>query len=215
MLLVAACGFHLAHSRLALVMLSLAFAAPLLLFKEMFRRVCFAHLEVGTALVVDFAVGLLTGRSVVDPCRPRLLSAPMGNLAIGVACMCSPPAGSCVIAVGLSLAFETRRVLFGRNWALGRWIFGSQLLWACSLYSYPWSSQTCMGWQRLACGLYALASPHWETHSCWASKIMSNPGFPMHSREAVLGKCEGSSGKRRAYWAAQCCYFRLDLCRWE
>jgi O-antigen/teichoic acid export membrane protein len=138
MLLVAACGFHLAHSRLALVLLSLAFTAPLLLFKEMFRRVCFAHLEVGTALVVDFAVGLLQAALLLALVGRRLLSAPMGNLAIGVACS--------VLAAGwfmhnrgrLEFSVRDAQDVLGRNWAVGRWIFGSQLLWACSLYSYPW-----------------------------------------------------------------------------
>jgi len=87
-LLLAALGFWCRSLALALVMFTLAFACPLFLFKEMFRRVCFAHLNVRSALLADFAVGI----AQVASCNAALsghLSAATGVLAIGASCGCS------------------------------------------------------------------------------------------------------------------------------
>jgi O-antigen/teichoic acid export membrane protein len=163
-LLVAAVAFYFAHSRLALVMLSLAFCAPLLLFKEMFRRVCFANLAVRSALLVDFAVGLLQISLLFMLARSGHLSAPLGILAVGVAC--STLVVCWFVRVRSRLVFHVRDVrdVLGMNWALGRWIFGSQLLWAFSLYSYPWLISKMHG--AAAAGVWA---------ACFGINALGNP----------------------------------------
>ena len=163
-LLFAALAFYIAHSWLAVVMLSLAFASPLFLFKEMFRRVCFAHLQVRSALAVDFAIGLLQISLLIALARSGHLSAPTGILAIGVACSMLPVAWYWRNQRRLVFSIRDARDVLDRNWKLGRWILGSQLLWAASLYSYPWliskmhGSATAGVWA--ACfGINALANP--------------------------------------------------------
>jgi O-antigen/teichoic acid export membrane protein len=163
-LLFAALGFHVAHSWLAIVMLSLAFASPLFLFKEMFRRVCFAHLKVRSALLVDFAIGLLQISILVALALSGHLSAPMGILAIGVACGMLAIAWFLRNRRRLVFRIQDARDVLQRNWSVGRWIFGSQLLWAASLYSYPWLISRMHGLD--AAGVWAV---------CFGINALANP----------------------------------------
>jgi len=163
-LLCAAFGFHIAHSWLAIVMLSLAFASPLFLFKEMFRRVCFAHLHVRSALVADFTIGLLQISILAALALSGHLSAPTGILAVGVAC------GMLAIMWFLrnrrrvEFRIQDARNVLDRNWRLGRWIIGSQILWAASLYSYPWLISRMHG--PAAAGVWA---------ACFGINALANP----------------------------------------
>ena len=60
-------------------------------------------------------------------------------------------------------AFELRGA-FIQNWHLGRWIFGSQILWALSLYSYPW----------LVSGMHGVdAAGVWA--ACFGINALGNP----------------------------------------
>jgi len=137
-LLIASLAFHHMHSRLWLVMLTYAVAGPLLLFKEMFRRVCFTQLRVTTAVILDLVVGALQVLILAELIHTHHLSAPNGILAAAAA-------GSTLL---LSWMWRKRSVfridlrdakdVLRQNWHLGRWIFGSQILWAGSMYSYPW-----------------------------------------------------------------------------
>ena len=163
-LLFAALGFHVAHSWLTFVMLSLAFASPLFLFKEMFRRVCFAHLDVRSALAADFSIGLLQISILVALAVSGHLSAPMGILAIGVACGMLTMAWFLRNRRQLVFRIQDAQGVLERNWRLGRWIFGSQLLWAASLYSYPWliskmHGPAAAGVWAVCFGINALANP--------------------------------------------------------
>jgi len=162
--LVAAFAFHLAKSKVAPVMMALALAAPLLLFKEMFRRVCFAQLMVRSAVIIDFALGVLQVALLVMLERSHHLSASTGMLAVGASCM--------LLACGWLFRYrgdlvfnacEMREVLT-KNWHLGRWIFGSQILWALSLYSYPWLVSSMHGVD--AAGVWA---------ACFGINALGNP----------------------------------------
>jgi O-antigen/teichoic acid export membrane protein len=162
--LLAALAFYLSHSRLGPVMAALAFAAPLLLFKEMFRRVCFTQLKLKTAILIDFALGILQVVLLVLLARSGHLSAPTGMLAVGASC--SLLACAWLLRHRRRLAFnlyEMRAVLI-RNWHLGRWIFGSQILWALSLYSYPWLVSSMHGVD--AAGVWA---------ACFGINALGNP----------------------------------------
>jgi O-antigen/teichoic acid export membrane protein len=60
-------------------------------------------------------------------------------------------------------AYEMQEVLT-KNWHLGRWIFGSQILWALSLYSYPWLVSSMHGVD--AAGVWA---------ACFGINALGNP----------------------------------------
>lgn len=163
-LLVAALGFHVAHSRLALVMFALSFSAPLLLFKEMFRRVCFAELAVFKALVVDVTVGVIQVAILWALARGQHLSAPTGILAVGIACSALIVSWWLAARGRVQFRIEAARSALSKNWALGRWILGSQLLWAFSLYSYPWLISKMHG--VAAAGVWA---------ACFGINALGNP----------------------------------------
>ena len=137
LLMAAAVAFSL-HSRLWLVLVSYALASPFMLFKEMFRRVCFTHLAVGTAVLADAGVGVLQLLLLGGLAYRHWLSAPTGVVATFIAAS----------SLGFALVLHNRRLprvevgaaqsALQKNWSIGRWIFCSQLLWAGSLYSYPW-----------------------------------------------------------------------------
>ena len=162
--LVAALAFHLTRSKLAPVMVALALAAPLLLFKEMFRRVCFAQLKVRSAVIIDFAIGVLQVVLLITLQRRHELSATTGLLAVAASCMLLLSGWLLRYRGDLSFsAFELRGTLI-QNWHLGRWIFGSQILWALSLYSYPW----------LVSGMHGVdAAGVWA--ACFGINALGNP----------------------------------------
>lgn len=163
-LLIAAGIFHLAHSPLALVMLALAFSAPLLLFKEMFRRVCFTKLRVQQAMLADLAVGVLQVALLFLFARQHWLSAPTGMLAVGIASSVLLVAWMARYAKALNFHIAEIRDVLTKNWHLGRWIFGSQLLWSASLYSYPWLVSKMHG--TAAAGVWA---------ACFGINALGNP----------------------------------------
>lgn len=163
-LLFTALGFNIAGSRLDVVMLSLAFACPLFLFKEMFRRVCFAHLDVGSALLADLAVGTAQVGLLVALASSGHLSAATGVLAIGVTCGLMTMVWFWWNRHRLVFRIQDARIALRRNWSLGRWIFASQILWALSLYSYPWLISKMHG--PAAAGVWAV---------CFSINALANP----------------------------------------
>ncbi len=163
-LLVATLGFHVAHSRLAPVMFALSFSAPLLLFKEMFRRVCFAELVVRKVLVVDIVVGIIQVAILWTLAGGGHLSAPTGILAVGATCSVLAVIWWLAARGRVQFRIEAARNALSKNWSLGRWILGSQLLWAFSLYSYPWLISKMHG--VAAAGVWA---------ACFGINALGNP----------------------------------------
>jgi len=149
---------------LAIVLASLALSSPLFLLKEMFRRICFAHLDIVSALAMDCVICVIQVGLLVGLASKGILSASFANL-------CS--AASCGVALALTLVLSRRRYAFSmqdmlptllRNWNTGRWIFGSQILWAGTLYLYPWLLVRLQG--EVATGIWA---------ACFAITNLGNP----------------------------------------
>jgi O-antigen/teichoic acid export membrane protein len=108
----------------------LVIATPGFLLWEFARRVSFAHLQLGSATVIDGAVAALqlAGLGVL---------AAMGKLSAGSALLTMAAAYYAVGAVWLSfflgqVEFAPRRVLryWRRNWRFGRWLVGGQVVGA-------------------------------------------------------------------------------------
>lgn len=119
------------------VLLAFSFATPCFLVKEMYRRVCFTQLKAKVALLVDTGVGISQVVLLLLLLKSHHLSAATGVVCMGLA--------NLLLAAGLAFSSEDRSVsiesvrdVFAQNWASGRWIFGSQVLWASCLYAYPW-----------------------------------------------------------------------------
>jgi O-antigen/teichoic acid export membrane protein len=145
------------------VLLAFAFAAPCFLLKEMYRRVCFTQLKASSALYVDAGVASLQIILLLALLKTHHLSAATGVVCVGIA--------NLVLAAGLALGSrpfqfsrENLHDVVKKNWGAGRWIFGSQVLWASCLYAYPWlitkTHGTAAAGTWAACfGINALGNP--------------------------------------------------------
>ena len=123
---------------LKVVLLTLAAVAGLICFRDFARRVSYAELHFGFALVIDgmlalaqlAAIGLLAWKHELSASRALfsvgLASALAGALWLGV------NRGTIRFSVGHALAG------FRVNWRLGRWLFASSVLWSLSIDQYPW-----------------------------------------------------------------------------
>lgn len=123
---------------MAPVLWTLVVIVPILMLREYVRRICFACLKLTSVLLFDayIALGQVCGLLLLS--HSRFLSARSAYLVIGLA------AGLAVTAWLSSnrTSFTVRTgELIGdlkRNWHCGKWIFASGLVWAASMYLYPW-----------------------------------------------------------------------------
>ena len=131
-------GYNLGPKGIHDLLPVLIFAAWPLMLREFIRRVCFAGLEMGLALMVD-------GLVFVIQIGGLLLLAATGRLTAAGALLCI--ALACCLAC-VTWLWQRRRsyrvaiASFGsdlrKNLAFGKWIFFSSLLWAMSMTLYPW-----------------------------------------------------------------------------
>ena len=118
--------------------LAIAIAAPCVQLRDFARRMSFAHLVVSGAIAIDGVVLILQLGLLLVLWRLGWLSAASAYLAIAVVCAVAgiiwlrtyrrdflPP--------GNRLAADMRR-----NWSLGRWILGSQVVSILSAYLIYW-----------------------------------------------------------------------------
>jgi O-antigen/teichoic acid export membrane protein len=117
---------------------TLVTAGLLIMFREYVRRMCFAHLRMNDALVVDTAVSVLQLAGIAAFAYFGLLNAVRSFAVIGLA--------GCIVA-GFWLASNRGMFVVDRsrivpdlkeNWSFGRWVFLSGLLWSLSMQLYPW-----------------------------------------------------------------------------
>src|SRR5271169_4491437 len=140
-LILAAAGVPLVHGigpkGLAGVVWVLVAVVSFILLREYARRVCFANLQIRAALLLDCGVAILQIGGLAFLARHALLSPASAYCVIGGACGL---AGIWWLAVNRA-AFVPRLKAavsdFERNWAIGRWVCASGLLWAISTSSYP------------------------------------------------------------------------------
>ena len=139
-LAVAAVGtmFGLGPRGLEPVMWALSGTVGIIMLREFARRICFARLEIGTALVLDTACAVVQLGSLAVLGRLHLLTTPRVFGLMGAVC-------GLVVALWLWWERETFRPRVGRaisdgrrNWLVGKWVFLSGLLWTGSTNIYPW-----------------------------------------------------------------------------
>jgi O-antigen/teichoic acid export membrane protein len=120
------------------VLRALAATVGIILLREYARRVCFARLRLRTAFVFDACIAAGQVSGLLFLAHFRLLSASRAFWAIGLATG---------IALGWWLwtdrGFYRPRISESRadlkkNWAFGKWVFASGLVWAVSMNLYPW-----------------------------------------------------------------------------
>ena len=123
---------------LAGVVWTLAGVIAFLMLREYARRVCFAGLRMGTALLVDSSVALIQISALALFARFGQLSASTVYWVVGIAC--AVPAVGWVISSHdvFTLRLEQAFLDFGRNWSFSKWVFVDSLLWTFGMNLYPW-----------------------------------------------------------------------------
>jgi O-antigen/teichoic acid export membrane protein len=137
-LVIASFAVWFKQPQLSAVLLCYAIATPCMLFKEMYRRVCFSTMHARRALAVDVAVGAVQIAVLFAFARTEHMSAVTGVLTVAMATSLLLMGWLLRGKDGIWFGLRDARAVLKDNWTLAQWIIGSQLLWAASLYSYPW-----------------------------------------------------------------------------
>jgi O-antigen/teichoic acid export membrane protein len=110
----------------------------LITFREFARRMCFAQLRIRTALVFDTGIGAAQVGGLLLMSRLGLLTASRAYWLIGMVCGIG---GTCWLwANRASYCPRWKDAIadLKMNWAFGKWVFASGLLWAACTNLYPW-----------------------------------------------------------------------------
>jgi O-antigen/teichoic acid export membrane protein len=141
------------HRDLAPVLAILADCVLLVLIREFARRVTYAHLQLGVALILDLAVTLLQLLALLGLARAGLLNARTAHGVIGLVCIL-------VAGPWLFLERKTFHVRWGRvledwkrGWNLGSWEAGSRVVEIARGYSVHWLLLLVLG--KAATGQFA------------------------------------------------------------
>lgn len=130
--------YRIAVPGLGKVVWVLAGVITFILLREYARRMCFAWLQAGTAIVMDLLAAMIQIGGLVFLSRRGLLSAISAYWVSGSAC------GLAALwwLVSKRQNFDVRlsRVStdLGQNWSFGKWIFAGGLIYTASSQLYPW-----------------------------------------------------------------------------
>ncbi len=120
------------------VMEALAAAIGFIILREFVRRICFAALRMKMAFLFDCAVSVLQLAGLLVLYRLGCLSARNAYLAIGAACGLVALAWIWRHRTAFIPDLSAAQVHFKQNWAFGKWVVASSLLWSVSMNCYPW-----------------------------------------------------------------------------
>jgi O-antigen/teichoic acid export membrane protein len=106
--------------------------------QEFVRRVSFAELKVGLALLIDSIACIIQAGGLFLLFHFRMLTVSRTYILFGIS--------SGFVAIGwLALHWKVVRLDVqlcaqdvGRNWRFAKWVLGSTLLWTVAMYLYPW-----------------------------------------------------------------------------
>jgi O-antigen/teichoic acid export membrane protein len=142
----------------------LAAVIPTALLREFGRRFAFAHLRMAEALLLDLAVAAAQLAGLTWLASVGALSAPTAFCAVGVACAV---AGTVWLYLAREhFAVRARQVVpaLRQSWALGKWLFASQLTLSVQGYFIHWLLAGVAGTE--ATGIYA---------ACMTVVLFANP----------------------------------------
>lgn len=120
------------------VIWALAATASAILFRQYVRRFCFAHLLMGTVLLLDSTVAVIQISGLLFLAYQHILSASAAYMVTGVAC-----ALTCAIWFIFSrkmFRYDLTQAVpvFQLHWSFGNWLMISGLLIAAASQVYPW-----------------------------------------------------------------------------
>lgn len=123
---------------MAPVFLMLSVASASFLLRDQTRRLCFAHLRMGLALVCDAAVAMLQLGGLMALAALGWMNSSVAYAVVAVSC--GVVAASCLLyeAPGTRLSWARSVESFAQHWAVGKWVVASAVLWGVSMNFYPW-----------------------------------------------------------------------------
>jgi O-antigen/teichoic acid export membrane protein len=180
-----ACG---ADPDLATMVWALSTMAPFALLREFGRRFAFAHLRLAQAALLDAAVATIQLGALYWLGRNGWMSSATACLALGGAC--APSAAMWLYLSRREFALRPRQLgaTIRQSWALGKWLFGSQVALLVQGYVANWLLAWIAG--AATTGVYA---------ACMSVVSIANPLILGISNilvpRAVLALNEGGSRK--------------------
>jgi len=138
LLYIGLCGSGRSGGDLRAILLTLSLVSGVICFRDFARRISYAELHFGFALVLDGILSLLQFLSIGILAWQHWLTASRALLAVGLASTCA--SAMWVIVNWKTLSFSVSHAIasFRITWGLGRWLLASSVLWSLSVDQYPW-----------------------------------------------------------------------------
>jgi O-antigen/teichoic acid export membrane protein len=154
-LIVIAMGFQEGASRPEVVVMTLAVAgiAPFVLTREFARRVAFARLEIGRALLLDSAIAVVQLSTLGWLGASGRMSAPSACAALGGANAITAAAWLYYTRAEFAVRMRHLRTVFKQTWALGKWLLVGRITVQMQNYMTYWIAIVVAG--SAVTGVYA------------------------------------------------------------
>jgi O-antigen/teichoic acid export membrane protein len=120
------------------VIWTLAATSSVILFRQYVRRFCFAHLRMGTALLLDSSVAVIQLSGLLCLAHLRILSASTAYMVTGVACALTCAVWFTSSRKLFKYDFAQLASVFQLHWSFGKWLLTSGLVIAAATQAYPW-----------------------------------------------------------------------------
>lgn len=143
---------------------ALAAAAPFALLRELGRRLAFAHLYMGRALMLDSAVAAIQLAALCWLGWTGRMSSASAYAAIGGACALTSIVWLYLARANFVIRVDQVRATMKRNWGLGKWLFAAQITVTAQGYITYWLLAFLVG--ATATGVYA---------ACMSIVLFANP----------------------------------------
>lgn len=120
------------------ILLVLAIYAGLMCFRDFARRTSYAELNFDFALIID---GLMAAVQLGGIVTLAMIGTLTAARALGIVGLATGIAGALwLVTSWKSLRFSWKHsfVDFRQNWAFGRWLLASSVLWSICIDQYPW-----------------------------------------------------------------------------
>lgn len=131
-------GFGHRSSDLRTILLTLSVVSGMICFRDFARRISYAELHFGFALCIDGALALVQLIGIGLLAWKHQLTAGRALFAVGFASACASAMWIAVNRKSVSFSVTHAVAGFRVNWALGRWLFASSVLWSLCIDQYPW-----------------------------------------------------------------------------
>lgn len=131
-------SFDIGPSGLAPVVWALAVVISFILMREYARAICFAHLWMTSALLLDLGVAAVQIGGLLLLAHAGSLSPSTAYWIVGLSC--GLPAIGWLVSMKKHFVLRLPDVTFHlkRNWSFARWLFAGTLTYSASQQIYPW-----------------------------------------------------------------------------